>query len=197
MHVDLTADEPPSLVTAVPLPFSQGPAASRRPTRFAIAAPCQMETAQFVEGATILIPSEADGYSASKPARPARASARSRRASHPPRSPLFPRSSRSVVITESKGFGANASVRAAALGAPKGSARPLAPEELAGLAETDPLSLEGCPDVVKVKSHTLLSSSPRPSHAPPLSSREASLPLSPPRCPRAPSKTPRTGRQAL
>ena len=55
-----------------------------------------------------------------------------------------------VVITESRGFGANAAVRAAPVDSPPSAARSLEPDEIAGIMEVDGLALEGTPDVVKV-----------------------------------------------
>jgi len=55
-----------------------------------------------------------------------------------------------VVVTESKGFGANVTIRASPIGSPPSAARPLEADEIAGIMEADTLALEGTPDVVKV-----------------------------------------------
>ena len=53
-------------------------------------------------------------------------------------------------IVESKGFGANAQIKAAPLGSGSSSARTLDAQEKAGIVDSDPLALSGAPDMVKL-----------------------------------------------
>ena len=53
-------------------------------------------------------------------------------------------------IVESKGFGANAQIKAAPLGSGSSSVRTLDAQEKAGIVDSDPLALSGAPDMVKL-----------------------------------------------
>ena len=77
-------------------------------------------TQQFETGQTVFVPSDNEGYEA-------------------------------MTIVESKGFGANAQIRAKPLEAgSSSSARMLEREEKEGIVDSDPLSLGGAPDMVKL-----------------------------------------------
>jgi myosin-5 len=54
-----------------------------------------------------------------------------------------------LTVVECRGFGDNLSLRATTLGSPESAARTLEKEELAQVQESDPLAIDGAPDLVK------------------------------------------------